>query len=60
MGKGGATEFGLKAMRERAERAGGTLLVESEPGRGTTLAVELPVPADGWAKRGAGVREDAP
>ena len=60
LGEGGATGFGLKAMRERAERAGGTLLVESEPGRGTTLAVELPVPADGWAKRGAGVREDAP
>ena len=60
LGEGGATGFGLKAMRERAERAGGALLVESEPGRGTTLAVELPVPADGWAKRGAGVREDAP
>jgi signal transduction histidine kinase len=56
----GASGFGLKAMRERAERSGGALLVESEPGRGTTLAVELPVPADGWAKRGAGVREDAP
>jgi signal transduction histidine kinase len=59
-GEGGATGFGLKAMRERAERAGGALLVESEPGRGTTIAVELPVPADGRARRGAGVREEAP
>ena len=60
LGEGGATGFGLKAMRERAERAGGALLLESEPGRGTTLAVELPVPADGWAKHGAGIREDVP
>ncbi len=35
--------FGLRAMRERAERSGGTLLIESEPGGGTTLAVELPL-----------------
>ena len=60
LGEGGATGFGLKAMRERAERAGGALLVESEPGSGTTIAVELPVPADGRARRGAGVREEAP
>ena len=37
--------FGLPAMRERVEHSGGTLLVESEPGRGTTLVVELPVAA---------------
>jgi signal transduction histidine kinase len=36
-------EFGLRAMRERAERSGGSLLIESEPGSGTTLAVELPL-----------------
>ncbi len=30
-------------MRERVEGVGGTLLVESEPGGGTTLAVGLPV-----------------
>ncbi len=35
--------FGLKAMRERVEQAGGTLVVESSPGRGTALVVELPV-----------------
>ncbi|MDQ4127044.1 MAG: sensor histidine kinase [Actinomycetota bacterium] len=38
--------FGLPAMRERVEQSGGTLLVESEPGRGTTLVVELPVGAE--------------
>ena len=56
--EGGASGFGLRAMRERAERSGGALLVESEPGRGTTLVVELP--ADGWANRGAGGREETP
>jgi signal transduction histidine kinase len=37
--------FGLRAMRERVEGAGGSLLVESEPGGGTTLAAGLPVAA---------------
>jgi signal transduction histidine kinase len=41
--------FGLKTMRERAERSGGTLLIESEPGSGTTLAVELPTELRGEA-----------
>lgn len=34
--------YGLAGMRERAEALGGTLTVESAPGEGTTLAVELP------------------
>lgn len=40
-GPGGG--FGLIAMRERAEKLGGRLLVESAPGEGTTVVVELPV-----------------
>jgi signal transduction histidine kinase len=39
--------FGLRGMRERVERVGGTLSVESAPGEGTTLAVELPVSTRG-------------
>jgi signal transduction histidine kinase len=35
--------FGLRAMRERVEAIGGSLLVESEPGAGCTLVVELPL-----------------
>lgn len=35
--------FGLKAMRERVEQFGGRLTVESAPGEGTTLAVQLPL-----------------
>lgn len=46
--------FGLPAMCERAEHLGGTLLVESEAGRGTVLVVELPVGASGPAERVAG------
>lgn len=34
--------FGLRAMRERVGQLGGTVYVESEPGEGTSLAVELP------------------
>lgn len=38
--------FGLTAMRERAEQLGGKLLVESSPGEGTTLAVEISLHRD--------------
>ena len=51
--------FGLRAMRERVEGAGGTLLVESEPGGGTSLAAGLPV-AGGPAGVGDRVLEEAP
>ncbi|GHO98087.1 two-component sensor histidine kinase [Reticulibacter mediterranei] len=34
--------FGLQALRERVEQAGGMLSVESTPGEGTTIAVALP------------------
>ncbi len=33
-------------MRERVERLGGTLSLESAPGEGTTLTVELPLVVD--------------
>ncbi|MCG8349271.1 MAG: sensor histidine kinase [Chloroflexales bacterium] len=35
--------FGLQTMRERVEQLGGSLVVESAPGEGTTIAVELRV-----------------
>jgi signal transduction histidine kinase len=34
--------LGIPGIRERAEMLGGTLLVESSPGSGTTLVVEIP------------------
>jgi signal transduction histidine kinase len=38
-----AGHFGLLDMRERAQSMGSHLRVESEPGRGTRIAVEVPV-----------------
>ncbi len=35
--------YGLIAMRERVEKLAGKLLVESTPGEGTTLVIEIPV-----------------
>ena len=52
--------FGLGAMRERVEGVGGTLLVESEPGAGTSLAVELPLSGGGPTRRGVGMLGGTP
>lgn len=35
--------FGLQTMRERAESVGGVLTVVSQPGRGTTVTLRLPL-----------------
>jgi signal transduction histidine kinase len=35
--------FGLRGLRERIEELGGDLVVESEPGAGTTVAVHVPL-----------------
>jgi signal transduction histidine kinase len=34
--------LGLRGMRERVERLGGSVAVESAPGEGTTVGVSLP------------------
>jgi signal transduction histidine kinase len=36
--------FGISTMRERAESAGGSLVVDSEQGKGTTIRFELELP----------------
>ena len=38
-----AGHFGLQLMRERAELAGGTILIDSGPGRGTVVVARIPV-----------------
>ena len=38
---------GLSSMRERAAEIGGTLAVESAPGRGTRVVARLPLPGSG-------------
>jgi signal transduction histidine kinase/streptogramin lyase len=35
--------FGLIGMRERAQRLGGELYLESQPGHGTQLAIQVPI-----------------
>ncbi len=44
---GHANGFGLQGLRARVEKLGGTLVIESAPGEGTTIAVALPVPLEG-------------
>ena len=38
----GSGGMGLLGMRERAERLGGSVVIESAPGEGTAVAVTLP------------------
>lgn len=39
----GASHQGLRNMRQRIAQLGGTLMVVSTPGRGTTIAVDIPM-----------------
>ena len=39
-GRGG---FGLKGMRERIEKVGGHVAIETAPGKGTRIAIEVPL-----------------
>jgi signal transduction histidine kinase len=38
--------LGLQGIRERAALFGGDLTIESAPGQGTTLFVEIPIPVE--------------
>ncbi|WP_163508268.1 sensor histidine kinase [Fodinicola acaciae] len=38
--------FGLTGMRQRAENAGGSLVVETEPGGGTAISASVPIEAE--------------
>jgi signal transduction histidine kinase len=42
LGRGVFPRFGLATMRERAESIGGTFTIESTPGGGTSICVEIP------------------
>jgi signal transduction histidine kinase len=52
-----AGHWGLVGMEERAEQIGASLRVESAPNRGTTVMLELPLPAS-RAKRALVTRQD--
>lgn len=43
--EGGGPGLGLRSMRERAHLSGGTLAVESAPGKGTTVRARWPLPS---------------
>jgi signal transduction histidine kinase len=43
--------FGLLDMKERAQSMGSSLRIESAPGRGTIIAVEVPIQADAEARK---------
>ena len=45
--------LGLKSMRERAEHLGGSLVVESAPGRGACLCARIPQPDAAASPTGA-------
>ena len=42
---GNPSGLGLLGMEERVRRLGGVFTLDSEPGRGTRLSVELPLPS---------------
>ena len=43
LGVDSSSHFGLQLMRERVELAGGLLLLDSNPGEGTTVIARLPI-----------------
>jgi len=45
LGRSELPRFGLSTMRERAESMGGSFHLDSAPGAGTRITVELPAPA---------------
>ncbi len=49
-----ARSSGLESMRERSRLAGGRLDIDSEPGKGTRLSLELPVDAPSLRKEDEG------
>jgi signal transduction histidine kinase len=52
------TGFGLMAMQQRVAQLGGVVTVESAPGEGTTVAVEIPIGRDHEAQTGEEVGDD--
>jgi signal transduction histidine kinase len=42
----GGKRLGLLGMRERLEMVGGKFIVESSPGKGTTILAQIPLTSD--------------
>lgn len=48
--------FGLAIMRERAESLGGSPVIDTRPGVGTTMTVRIPLAQEGGERRGTHAR----
>jgi PAS domain S-box-containing protein len=46
MGQAGKEAFGLQGIRERVKAVGGRTVIQSAPGQGTSILVELPMAAE--------------
>ncbi len=46
--------YGLQAMEERVQQCGGEVMIESEPGEGTTVVVTIPLAGGVMAQQEAG------
>jgi signal transduction histidine kinase len=40
----GSSHYGLKGMKERVQKLGGTLDIETAPGKGTRIEIQIPFP----------------
>ena len=47
MGRGPDEKLGIFGMYERASLVGGTLVIESEPGHGTSVFFDVPIKDEG-------------
>ncbi len=40
----GSSHYGIKGMRERVEKVGGQIAIQTAPGQGTKIAITIPLP----------------
>jgi len=43
-GHEGGNHYGLKGMKQRVQKLGGTLAIDSAPGTGTRIEIAIPLP----------------
>jgi signal transduction histidine kinase len=58
--KSGGTGLGTKIIKDVVEMHGGRITVESEPGRGTTFDIQLPIAGPAFLRMGEAIVQTAP